>query len=143
MKRRGFTLLEVLVATTIMGIAVVGVLSALSSTMRSAARLTDYDRAVMLSRSKLDELLLDPHLPVDTVVEGDFDRALMGGLEGGWRARLTRFETPPGYPKAVSTMDQTLDRLELEIWWISNGQRRTFIVNGYRADQVHPEDLQP
>jgi len=143
MKRRGFTLLEVLVATAIMGIAVVGVLSALSATMRSAARLTDYDRAVMLGRSKLDELLLDVHLQPGAIVQGNFDPALMGGLEGGWRARLTPFETPPGYPKSSAPTDQTLDRIELEMWWISGGQRRTFTVDGYRVDKVRLEDEQP
>ena len=55
--RRGFTLLEVMVATTIMGIAVVTLLSALSTSVRNATRLTDYDRAVLLARAKMDALL--------------------------------------------------------------------------------------
>ena len=36
MKERGFTLLEVLVATMIMGLAVVGLLSSISVSMRNA-----------------------------------------------------------------------------------------------------------
>lgn len=139
MKRRGFTLLEVLVATTIMGIAVVGILSALSTTMRSAARLTDYDRAVMLSRSKIDELLLDVHFPLDTVVEEPFDPALMGGLHGGWRARLTRFDSPP----AAAPGDRVLDRMELEIWWMASGERRTFKLDGYREELLRPAQGEP
>jgi general secretion pathway protein I len=138
-RRRGFTLLEVLVATTIMGIAVVGVLSALSSSMRNAARLTDYDRAVMLSRSKMDELLLDAHFPRNTVVEGGFDPSLTGGVEGGWRARLTPLEMPP----SPAPGDQALDRLELEIWWRSGDQRRTFALEGYRTDVLRAEDVHP
>jgi type II secretion system protein I len=135
--QRGFTLLEVLVAAAIMGIAVVGVLAALSGTVRNAARLTDYDRAVMLGRSKLDELLLDPAVPRGAVVQGNFDPVMLGGLEGGWRALRSQYDALPGAAPA----DQILDRIELQIWWLSNGQRRTFVVDGYRAYKLRPEDV--
>ncbi len=57
--RRGFTLLEVMVASLIMGIAVAGVLSGLAGAARNASRLTDYDRATLVAKQKMDELLLD------------------------------------------------------------------------------------
>src|SRR3989454_12272792 len=94
--RRGFTLLEVLVATTIMGVAVVTLLSALSTSVRNATRLTDYDRAVLLARGKMDALLVDPALPAQTMIEQQLDPALMGGTKGGWRAQVTPFEAGPG-----------------------------------------------
>src|ERR1700730_13512709 len=58
--QQGVTPLEVLVATLIMGIAVAGVLGGLSASARNAARLTQYDRATLLARAKMNELLLDP-----------------------------------------------------------------------------------
>ena len=51
MGRRGFTLLEMVVATAIMGIAVVGLLSVLAGATRNAARLRDYDRVAQLART--------------------------------------------------------------------------------------------
>ena len=92
---RGFTLLEMIVATTIMAIAVVGLLSGISGATRNAARLRDYDRVVQLARLRMNELLVDQRLPRDTVLAGAFDPAQTGGLEAGWQARLTTFEMPP------------------------------------------------
>src|SRR5437867_3469021 len=124
-RRRGFTLLEVMVATTIMGIAVVTLLSALSTSVRNATRLTDYDRAVLLGRAKMDSLLVDPLLPRLTVMEQSLDPVLLGGAKGGWRAQVTPFEPAPGGGPG-------LDRVQLEIWWMSGEKRRSFGLEGFR-----------
>lgn len=139
MRRKGFTLLEVLVATTIMGIAVVGLLASLSTALRNAARLTDYDRSALLARRKMDELLIDQRLPRNIVLEGAWDRAAAGGVEGGWRARVTPFEALPG--SGPGTM--ALDRIELEVWWKSGEQRRTFNIEGYRRGMLRPGEGMP
>ncbi len=57
--RCGFTLLEMIVATLIMGIAVVGLLSGISGATRNAARLRDYDRVAQVARWRMNELLVD------------------------------------------------------------------------------------
>jgi prepilin-type N-terminal cleavage/methylation domain-containing protein len=137
MKRNGFTLLEVLIATLIMGLAVVGLLSAISTSMRSAARLTDYDRVALLAKAQMDGLLLNFHLPPFAVIGGEFDRASTGGVQAGWRARVSPFDTPA--ERAPGT--QILERIELEIWWMSGPQRRTFTLEAFRRKQLRAADL--
>ena len=136
--QRGFTLLEMMVATLIMGMAVIGLMAEISASMRNASRVTNRDRAALLARSKMDELLLNPLFPLDTPVEGAFEPALTGGVEGGWSARLTRFEMPPD----PAPGQQSLDRMALEIWWMAGGERRTFALSAYRAHVLRAEDLQ-
>jgi general secretion pathway protein I len=137
--RKGFTLLEVLVATVLMAVAVAGLLSNLTTSLRTAARLTDHDRAAMLARRKMDELLLVPRLPKYQILEGVWDSTTAGEMKGGWRAQLTPFERLPN--AGAGTL--ALDRLELEVWWMSGGQRRSFVVEGYRTDVLRPEDVAP
>ncbi len=139
MRQRGFTLLEMIVATTIMGIAVVGLLEGISAASHNAARLRDYDRIVQLSRLRMNELLVDPLLPRDTVVQGQFDPSLTGGLEAGWQARLSAFEMPP----AVAPGQLALDRIELQVWWMSGSRRRTFSLDAFRERLLKPEDIPP
>jgi len=132
--RRGFTLLEVMVATTIMGIAVVTLMSGLSTSVRNATRLTDYDRVALLARAKMDSLLVDPKLPQRIVLEEALDPALLGGAQGGWRAQVTPFDLPPGAGPGMPC----LDRIQLEIWWMSGSQRRSFGLDGFRRGVVAP-----
>src|SRR5260370_35245099 len=69
-----------------MGIAVVGLLSAISTSIRNAARLANYDRIALVARAKMDALLLETRLPQFPVLEGAIDPALMAGLPAAWRA---------------------------------------------------------
>jgi len=136
-KQRGFTLLEVLVASLVMGVAVVGLLSAISVSIRNAARLTNYDRVALVARARMDALLLDTQLPPLAVVEGGIDPALMGGVESGWRARVTPFEMPPGRTAGTPI----LERVQLEIWWMASGTRRSFALEAFRRRRLRPGDL--
>jgi general secretion pathway protein I len=137
--RRGFTLLEMLVATAIMAIAVVGLMGGLSASAHNAARLRNYDRAVQLAQLRMNELLLDDEMPLGLEINGEFEPAVSGGVASGWRARATLFETST--PPAPGQLG--LDRLEVEVWWMEGSQRHTLTLDGYRQRVLKPEDLPP
>jgi len=129
LKRAGFTLLEVMVATLIMGVAVTGLIVGLSQSVRNASRLAGYDRAAALARSQMNELLLSDQLPFDGEVEGHFE----GTPNAGWRAVTRPFETQanPGPGSEV------LQRIALQVWWEpEGGTRRTLDIAGYRPARI-------
>src|SRR3990167_7380308 len=55
--QRGFTLLEALVATAVLGASVAALLGLFSGALRNAARIEAPERALLLGQSKLNELL--------------------------------------------------------------------------------------
>lgn len=137
MRQRGFTLLEVLVATLIMAIAVTGVLSALSTSMRNAARLTNYDRAVNLARQKMDELMLATDAPTMVPIDGTWPPDVVGATPTGWHAVITPFEVPPNPRPGIAI----LERIQLEVWWMSGEQKRTFKLEGFRRGIMNPAEV--
>jgi len=135
--KRGFTLLEMLVASTIMAVAIVGLLSGIAGATRNAARLRDYDRAVQLARLRMNELLLDEAIPRNAEVAGQFDRSLSSGLECGWRARVSLWKTPP----YLAPGDFALERLDLEVWWGAGAGRRTLAISSYRRHALTQDEV--
>jgi general secretion pathway protein I len=136
-KQRGFTLLEVLVATLVMAIAVAGLMSAISTSLRNAARLTDHDRAVLLGHQKMDELLISTGLPKGVAFQGTWGPEVTGGLDMGWLARLTPYEVP----KASGVGRPFLERVDLQIWWMNGTQRRSFTLQGLHRALLTKDDL--
>ncbi len=132
-KRAGFSLLEVLVATLIMGIAVTTLLVGLSQSVRNASRLAEHDRAAMLARNKMNELLLDAQLPLAGSVEGSFEGPQVQGELTGWRAITRPFEGQPNSgPGSL-----ILQEVALEVWWKpEHGDRRTLRVDAYRPTRI-------
>ncbi|MDZ7636714.1 MAG: prepilin-type N-terminal cleavage/methylation domain-containing protein [Bryobacterales bacterium] len=126
----GFTLLEALVATLIMAIAVVGLLSAISTSLGNAARLSEHDQISLLAKRKMEDLLVAP-MPLGQPFSGQFAPAEAAGREAGWSAVVYPFEG-----NAVGQSDAVLDRMVLEVWWNSNGKRRTLQLETFRARRL-------
>lgn len=135
--QRGFTLLEVLVATTVMAIAVAGLLASLSTSLRNGARVTDADRASMVARNKMDELLLQAKLPHNIEVAGPFAPAETGWEQSGWRAVVQPYEMPPGAQPGWFIVE----RIRLQIWWTSGGNRRSYPLDAYRQGRMIAGDV--
>jgi prepilin-type N-terminal cleavage/methylation domain-containing protein len=136
-RQRGFTLLEVLVAAVIMGIAVAGLLGGLSASTRNAARLSQYDRATLLARQKMDELLVTSELPRGPTFQGSFDPALAGGQPITWSAVVLPFETLPG----AGPGQWVVDRIQLQIAWMDGETRHEFSLEGFRRGVLQPGDV--
>lgn len=123
---RGYTLLEVLVASTIMATAVGSLLSALTMSVRNASHVISSDRAAVLAKRTMEDLLASP-LPPGQVFQGRFDPRQVA-LDGGWQARVELFESVPGAPRNRGIVE----RLVLELWWMDGVRRRTFQLEAFR-----------
>jgi len=129
--QRGFTLIELLVATAILGIAVAALLGALSDSVRASVRVSEYDKATLLAKQKMEELLVDSRFPRFQSVQGKFSET------SGWSAR----RTPWDYSRPAGLGATVIDRTELEVWWLSGSNRRTIKLEGYRRGILQPEDF--
>ncbi|MFN7921851.1 MAG: type II secretion system protein [Bryobacteraceae bacterium] len=125
--RRGFTLLEVLVASTIMAVAVGTLLSALTTSLGNASRLTEHDRAAVLAQRVMDELLTDQSLPLGQEIARNWTPA-ESAVPGGWHAHLEPFETLPNLPPDK----KSIERVVLEVWWMSGRQRKSLALEAFR-----------
>lgn len=124
--RRGFTLLEMLVASAIMAVALVGLMAGLSGATRNAARLRDYDRVVQLARLRMNDVLADDQAAGS--LGGTFPPDLVGGMQAGWTAVVQKVQEGPD--PVVGNF--ALDRVQLQVWWMNGDKRRTFALEGYR-----------
>ena len=96
-RARGFTLLEVIVAFTILSVALIGLLQAFATGMRGLDAAQASATAVMHARSKLDEI--GEVIPLeDSELSGEYDDGYR------WEVRITRIEEDDdaGAPEALA-----------------------------------------
>jgi general secretion pathway protein I len=70
-KTAGFTLIEVIVAITIIGISLVMIMQLFSGGLRASRASCDYTRAVVHAKNKMEELSLNP-VPASGTFEDGF-----------------------------------------------------------------------
>jgi len=151
----GFTLLEVMVATTIMAIAVTALLGGLTQSLHNAARVQERERVTALAKQQMNEILLEPVLPHARELQGEWLPAMLGpGLRGGWRARVSPLMlVQPMMPMApvmpftrvrpelapAPSPGPVLDHIEFEAWWSADDgrTRRTLTLEAFKRGTLN------
>jgi len=128
--RGGFSLLELLVATALMAIAIIGLLTLVSTSLSNAVVVRDYDRAAMLGKAKLNELLEVNPIPIGRPLSGNYDE------DWRWEAIVTPFEAVP----PVHVGGQMVLRVQLLVAWRNAIHARQSEFVGYRTIRTRPED---
>jgi general secretion pathway protein I len=139
----GFTLLEVLVATAILGTAVTALFSLLSGSLSNVERLRAPSRALMLAQSRMNELLssgidmpdgTSVPLPINQKIEGKWDDQFR------WEAMATRYSPLP----EVGQEPAAVVRIALNVYWKTAPSRpeKKLSLETYQLRQEPLEPLQ-
>ena len=140
-RQHGFTLLEALVATAVLGASVAALLGLFSGALRNAARIEAPEQALMLGQSKLNELLSTGVTTENRITELPFDRTIKGRWDERfrWEARATRFRSSPE-PKPGEIL---LARITLDVFWTigSEGAERKLSFETYQLRR-EPAEVQ-
>jgi len=128
--RKGFTLLEIVVAVTILGAGIVLVFGLLSGTLRLAAGVRDASESSIYAGQRLEEALLVPY-PVEGKEHGEF------GEKYRWELTTTiipRQEERKGEAQEEEEANAAYDevRLRVTVRWEDAGVERSVEVGASR-----------
>jgi general secretion pathway protein I len=116
----GFTLLEVLVALAVLGIALVAVFQLFSANLRGVAASSDYANAVVKAESKMREILDE-----DTLEEKEWSET----TDDGYRIDASIAETAA---KRTENLQVKLLEITLAVHWTSGVRERTFTLKAMK-----------
>jgi type II secretory pathway pseudopilin PulG len=106
----GISLLEVLMAVSLLGISFVTIFSGLSAALRATGRLDLFDRANEFAIQKLNELFLDPSLEAGQFLSG----VSPSGIHWQARTELVDKRPLPGSEKPAQLL-----RIILQVSWVT------------------------
>ncbi|MDR7192306.1 type II secretion system protein XpsI [Luteimonas terrae] len=124
--QRGYTLIEVIVAFAVLGIALMLLLGTLSNGTRQVRWAADSGRAALHAQSLLDGIGIDiPVVPGSTT----------GGFEDGryrWTLEIAPYVDPQMPPALVVPSGQQLFEIALAVDWGERGPRERLQVHTLR-----------
>ena len=115
----GVSLLEVLIAISLLGVGFAAIFSGLSAALRTTDRLDRYESSVDYATEKLNELVLDPTLAAGQRRSG----VLAAGIR--WQAETQLVETRP---LADPNRPAQLVLISLEVSWNTPRGRQSFAL---------------
>jgi general secretion pathway protein I len=127
MRRRGFTLVEVLVALVIVTIGMSAVLATLTSSADTASYLRDKTFAQWVAMNRIAEVRLQTQRLSTGKTSGDME---LGGRRWRWEQEVTRLEIPGVQRIDVRVRDAAAPGSDKQGWLVT--------VSGISGDAVAP-----
>lgn len=127
----GFTLMEVLVAISVLATCLVVILQLFSGGLKAGKLSDDYTRGIFHAREKMEEIILLDILEEGTV-EGEFEDGFR------WRADIIRLE--PGEEEALRLPFDTFT-INVEVLWGPEGREKHFKIDTLKvAEKIKSGD---
>lgn len=124
MRSRGFTLIEVLVAMTVMAMSFAVLFSLSSRSLDGMRRARDVERRIEFARNKLAELRL-----VNQIVVGDrADGILDDGTK--WNIEVLPFIQP--VPEGPRRNPNSVVRIRFALEWQGRNEPQRWVIDSYR-----------
>ena len=120
---RGFALIEILVAVSVLAISLVVIFQLFSGGLKSRQLSEQYARGVFHAREKMAEMLLTPDLS-EGEIQGEFEDAYE------WQAVITRVVSEEGEAKNLPV---NLLNVRMRINWREGEKEKSFVIDTLKA----------
>jgi general secretion pathway protein I len=128
---RGFTLIETIVAISILAISLVVLLQLFSGGLKSSKLSDEYTRGIFHAREKMDEILLAGDL-TEGVISGEFNDGFK------WRAEALLLDTKEA---ADVKLPFRAFNIKVDIMWDAGGHEKHFAINAMKLIKPSKENL--
>lgn len=129
--KKGFTLIEVLVAMSILGISLVVLLQLFSGGLKSSRLSDEYTRGIFYAREKMDEILLAEAL-TEGVIDGEFDDGFK------WRAEALPLDIAEA---ADVRLPFRAFNITVDVRWTEGDREKHFEISALKLVKPDEETL--
>lgn len=127
-RKQGFTLIEVVIALAILGVALTVIIELFSGGLRLGRASVEYTKAVNFARMKMEEIAIKPNIQEGTD-EGEFDPTYR------WQVEIKKMDLLSAQKDRDLNPPVELFQVKVNVLWKSGSKERSAIFETYRTEK--------